>query len=63
MLMQADAMRVIAEKYLKLAKATVEPNERRKFLEYAALYAQLSEQSEQRESPIATMDKEPSKPR
>jgi hypothetical protein len=45
MLNQADAMRVMAEKYLKLARISDDATERRKFLGYAGLYAQLAERS------------------
>ena len=45
---QSDALRVIASKYLRLAKDTKDRSDRRKFFDYAMLYAQLSEQSERR---------------
>ena len=50
MLKQADAMRAMAERYLRLAETTSEPKERTKFLDYASIYAQLSEQSERQAS-------------
>ena len=45
MLNQADAMRVMAEKYLKLARISDDATDRRKFLGYAGFYAQLAERS------------------
>jgi hypothetical protein len=42
---QAKALRVLAEKYLRLAKTTADPRERNKFFNYAAVYAHLSERS------------------
>lgn len=50
MLTHADAMRAMAERYLRLAQMASEPEERTKFLDYASIYAQLSEQSEREES-------------
>ena len=50
MLNHSDAFRVMATKYLRLAKNTDDPMERSKFLGYAMIYAQLSEQSERRET-------------
>jgi len=58
---QADAMRAMAERYLRLAKTTSEPTERARFLDYASIYAQLSEQSERQESQATDVDKEPGK--
>jgi hypothetical protein len=55
---QGDAMRVMAEKYLSLAKTTSDPQARRKFLGYAAVYAELSEQSVRRATSGAAEDKE-----
>ena len=43
-------MRAMAERYLRLAKTTSEPTERTRFLDYASIYAQLSEQSERQPS-------------
>src|ERR1051326_1099637 len=43
---QRDAMRVMAEKYLRLARSAADPRERSKFFDYAMIYAQLSEQAE-----------------
>jgi hypothetical protein len=57
MLKQADAMRAMAERYLRLAKMTSEPTERTKYLDYASIYAQLSEQSERREAPTTVVDR------
>jgi hypothetical protein len=51
---QSDALRVIASKYLRLAKDTNDPRVRKKFFDYAMLYAQLSEQSERRGASKAT---------
>jgi hypothetical protein len=45
---QATALRVLAEKYLRLAKTTADPRERNKFFNYAAVYAHLSERSGRR---------------
>jgi hypothetical protein len=50
MLNQSGAMRVMAERYLRLAKTTKDPRERSKFFDYAFVYAQLSEQAERRET-------------
>jgi hypothetical protein len=47
---QSDALRTMAEKYLQLAMDTKDPTERSKFFDYATAYAQLSEQSEWRET-------------
>jgi len=63
MLKQADGMRAMAERYLRLAKATSEPEERTKFLDYASLYAQLSEQSERREASTIVLDTRSAKQR
>jgi hypothetical protein len=41
-------MRLLAEGYLALAKVSVDAEERRKFLDYAAAYADLAKQTEQR---------------
>jgi len=48
---RGDAMREMARKYLRLVHETTDPTERSKFLDYAMLYAQLSKQSEQAETP------------
>ena len=40
---QSDTIRLLAQKYLQLAKTTDDPQERSKFLNYAALYADLFE--------------------
>jgi hypothetical protein len=42
---QADTMRFMAERYLKLARSSDDALERGKFLGYAAMYADLAEQS------------------
>jgi hypothetical protein len=47
---QSGTLRGIAEKYLWLAKGAKDPGERSKFFDYAMVYAQLSEQSERRET-------------
>jgi hypothetical protein len=60
---QADAMRAMAERYLRLARMTSEPTERTKFLDYASIYAQLSEQSERREAPTIVADRASTKRR
>ena len=41
----AEAMRMLAEKYLTLARTSVDPEDRRKFLNYATLYAELADKS------------------
>jgi len=45
MLKQAAAMRVMAERYLKLARTSDDARERGKFLGYASIYAELAERS------------------
>ena len=45
----AAALRTLAEKYLRLARTSDDRGERSKFLDYAALYAQLADQSVRRE--------------
>jgi hypothetical protein len=57
---QTDAFRVMAVKYLRLAKDTKDAGERSKFIDYAMIYAQLSEQAERRDTsrPIAARDVE-----
>ena len=52
---QSEAFRAMAAKYLRLAKDTEDPRERSKFIDYAMLYAQLSEQAEWRETPRPTI--------
>ena len=42
---QEHAMRTMAEEYLRLAKTSLDRTERKKFLDYAALYAELSNRS------------------
>ena len=44
-----------------MAKTTSEPTERTRFLDYASIYAQLSEQSERQEVQATGVDTEPSK--
>jgi len=39
---QSDAIRLMAQKYLQLAKTTDDPQERLRFLNYAALYVDLA---------------------
>jgi hypothetical protein len=63
MLKQADAMRAMAERYLRLAMTTSNPKERTKFLDYASIYAQLSEQSKRKEASTIAVDPQPTKPR
>ena len=46
----AEAMLTLAEKYLRLARTSVDPEERRKFLGYAALYAELADKSVRQEN-------------
>ena len=46
----SDTMRVMAAKYLRLARNTDDPRARSKFVNYAMIYAQLSEQAERRET-------------
>ena len=41
---QSATIRLMAQKYLQLAKTTDNPQERTRFLSYAAFYADLSEQ-------------------
>jgi hypothetical protein len=43
----SDTMRVLAERYLALAKTSDDSEERRKFLGYAAAYADLAKQTEE----------------
>jgi hypothetical protein len=47
---QSDILRALAAKYLRLAKDTNDPGERSEFMDYAMIYAQLSEQAERRET-------------
>jgi len=47
---QSDALREKAAKYLRLARGAQDPRARSKFFDYAMIYAQLSEQSERRET-------------
>jgi len=46
MVHQSDAMRAMAQKYLRLARSAPDAGERSKFFDYAMVYAQLSEQAE-----------------
>ena len=41
--LQPDAIARMAQRYLQLARTTDDPRERAKFLDYAALYAELCE--------------------
>ncbi|MGH9553204.1 MAG: hypothetical protein ACRD3W_27740 [Terriglobales bacterium] len=50
---RSAAMRVMAERYLRLAKATHAPEERQKFIDYANVYVDLSAQLDRRESSTA----------
>jgi hypothetical protein len=47
---QADTLRVMMEKYLRLARTTDDPQARSKYLNYAAVYAELSGRSERRQT-------------
>jgi hypothetical protein len=46
----AEAMRMLAENYLRMARISNDPYERRKFLEYASLYAELTDKSVRQEN-------------
>jgi hypothetical protein len=50
MFTHGDTMRVMAEKYLRLAKTTKDATERSRYFDYAMVYAQLSEQAGRREA-------------
>ena len=55
MLKQDDAMKAMAQGYLRLAKSRFDAEDRKRFLDYAAVYAELSNRSvppetEQRET-------------
>lgn len=50
---QSEAMRAMAQRYLRLARTTRDARERTKFFDYAMLYAQLCEQSERRQRAAA----------
>ncbi len=52
---QSDAMRVMAQKYLRLARSAPDARERSKFFDYAMVYAQLSEQAERLRAASKTM--------
>ena len=39
-----ETISLMAQRYLQLARTTGDPRERSRFLDYAALYAELSEQ-------------------
>jgi len=45
---QAQALRALAERYLRLATTTADPRERNKFFNYAAVYADLCARSQRR---------------
>lgn len=45
MLKQDDAMKAMAQGYLRLAKTSFDPEDRKRFLDYAAVYAELSNRS------------------
>lgn len=51
-------MRSMAERYLTLAKTTPDPQERKDFFDYAALYAQMSARPVNGDDPTAAEDKE-----
>ena len=55
MLHQCDAMRAMAQKYLRLARSAPDTRERSKFFDYAMVYAQLSEQAERLRAASKTM--------
>ena len=42
---------------------TSNPKERTKFLDYASIYAQMSEQSKRKEATTIAVDPQPTKPR
>ena len=50
MFAHSDAMRVMVERYLRLAKTAKDATERSKYFDYAMVYAQLSEQAGRREA-------------
>lgn len=58
MTVHGHAMRALAEKYLRLAKTSDNPRERSKFIDYAMLYAQLSEQARRRDGATRTAREE-----
>ena len=47
---ESGQMRMMAGKYLRLATAATNPNERKKFMQYANLYREMTIQSEAREN-------------
>ena len=57
---QSEAMKAMAQRYLRLARTTKNARERTKFFDYAMLYAQLSEQSERRQRNAAARAAPPS---
>ena len=59
---QSEAMRAMAQRYLRLARTTKDARERSKFFDYAMLYAQLCEQSERRRAARAQARCEDAKP-
>jgi hypothetical protein len=50
MLNQTTTLRVMAQRYLRLAKTTDDAIERKRFIDYANIYAQLSEQAARRDT-------------
>ena len=58
MLKHAHAMRVMAENYLRMAATATDPRERKKFLDYASVYTELSNRSAGREKSAAAEDDE-----
>jgi hypothetical protein len=59
MVKRADTMRFMAERYLKLAKSSDDALERGKLLGYAAMYADLAEQSVRQEALTEWIDFKP----
>jgi len=60
----SEAMRVVAEHYLRLAEKTSDPQERQKYVIYAATYAEIIERSSLREiEVVATTRREEQKRR
>jgi len=57
MLSQGDTLRVMAEKYLRLAKTTSDLEAQRKFLGYATVYTELAEQFVRRATSSAAEEK------
>jgi hypothetical protein len=49
MFSNADNMRVIADRYLRLAEQTTDTQERVKFLDYASVFMELAERHERQD--------------